>query len=278
MLAPTRPLKLQTGNLRLQNWVRFAHFASGARPRRAKLGSFCASTLRPGHATHDDGLCPYSPVPPSLASFCTIGPRPGAPCHPAPPGIGFVLHDSALRGACPRPDRGLPRHGVPLRGRPARLLPPVERNWVRFAQSAHAPGPRPTQPAGNWVRFAHLPSGRAKLGSFCAFTLRPGQIGFVLRISLPGRATPHTTRAFAHIALSPQIWLRFAQFPPSPAYGWGKLGSFRTRAPFVVTPSGVSSPHGHPAEVRRRARCSPNALTGTLQAGPNWLRFARRGV
>jgi hypothetical protein len=28
------------------NWVRFAHLPSGARPRRAKLGSFCAFCLR----------------------------------------------------------------------------------------------------------------------------------------------------------------------------------------------------------------------------------------
>jgi hypothetical protein len=39
------------------NWVRFARF-----------------TPQPRHAPYDDGLCPRTPVSPSLASFCTIGP------------------------------------------------------------------------------------------------------------------------------------------------------------------------------------------------------------
>jgi hypothetical protein len=71
---------------------------------------------------------------------------------------------------------------------------------------------------------------------------RAGQIGFVLRILLPalacgrslsirnrrlaGIATAHTTTAFAHIPQSPQVWLRFAHFPPSAVPGRAKLGSF----------------------------------------------------
>jgi hypothetical protein len=49
----------------------------------------------------------------------------------------------------------------------------------------------------------------------------------------PGRATPHTTTAFAHMPQSPQVWLRFARFPPSPAAGRAKLGSFCTIRLFV---------------------------------------------
>jgi hypothetical protein len=57
--------------------------------------------------------------------------------------------------------------------------------------------------------------------------IRNREIGFVLHISLRGRATPHTT-AFAHIPQSLQVWLRFAQSPPSAACGLAKLGSFCT--------------------------------------------------
>jgi hypothetical protein len=112
----------------------------------------------------------------------------------------------------------------------------------------------------------------AELGLFCAPTLPPGQLGsfrairpqigfvlhiwpsvparnrrlpirnpgasgppsgFVLHISLPGRATHHTTNAFAHILQSPQVWLRFEQLPPSAACGGAKLGSFRTNLHLV---------------------------------------------
>jgi hypothetical protein len=59
------------------------------------------------------------------------------------------------------------------------------------------------------------------------------EIGFVLHVSLSGRATPHMTAAFAHIPQSLQVWLRFAQFPPSPACGGAKLGSFRTMRPQI---------------------------------------------
>jgi hypothetical protein len=47
-------------------------------------------------------------------------------------------------------------------------------------------------PSANWVCFAHSASAirlrRAELGSFRAFALRPGQIGFVLRIRPPACA------------------------------------------------------------------------------------------
>jgi hypothetical protein len=54
-----------------------------------------------------------------------------------------------------------------------------------------------------------------------------GHIGFVLHISLPGRAR-HTITVVAHIPHPTHIWLRFAQFPPSAASGGTELGSFRT--------------------------------------------------
>ncbi len=71
--------------------------------------------------------------------------------------------------------------------------------------------PVPTHDRRNWVRFARLPS---------------------------GRATPNRLTAFFHILQSPQVWVRFAQFPPSappPGGNWvrfarfdPKLGSFCT--------------------------------------------------
>jgi hypothetical protein len=94
--------------------------------------------------------------------------------------------------------------------------PPELGSFCTIGSSSHAPvGPRP---AGNWVRFAQ--SVIEELGSFCAFTLRrppsAGEIGFVLHVSLPGRGTPHRPNAFAYIPQSPQLWLRFARFPPHP--------------------------------------------------------------
>jgi hypothetical protein len=105
--------------------------------------------------------------------------------------------------------------------------------------------------------FAHLPSDRAKLGSFRPFHSRlghtsdadrpcplvpvpptfgfvshnclrqppaAGEIGFVSHVSLPGRATPCMLTAFAYLPQSPQVWLCFAHIPS----GRAKLGSFRT--------------------------------------------------
>jgi hypothetical protein len=194
------------------------------------------------------------------------------------PPIGFVLRILPLRRLCPRPDRRLPRHGVPLRTRPARHL---FQSAIRNPQSAiWAPGPRlglfcafrlfvepapdliggclgvqcrsaPSPPdifpaARNWVCSAHLPSGRAKLGSFGAFDLRhlPASGLFQSAIRNPksailgprprnwvrfARLTPrpsygHTATAFAHMPQSPQVWLRFARFPPAVGPGAGEIG------------------------------------------------------
>jgi hypothetical protein len=66
-----------------RNWVRFARF-----------------TPRPRHGGRGDGLCPYTPVHLSLASFCIIS----SVTRLRRAEIGFVLHNSALR-----------RLGVPAR-------------------------------------------------------------------------------------------------------------------------------------------------------------------
>jgi hypothetical protein len=102
-------------------------------------------------------------------------------------------------------------------------LPPrgvgIEWNWVRFAQSpsAEALGRR-VEGRGRTAR----PS-PGKLGSFCAFGLRcpppgdlfqsairnrglPGpQIGFVLHVSLPGRAAPHDDGLCPHTPVCPSL-------------------------------------------------------------------------
>jgi hypothetical protein len=138
------------------DWLRFGRFAAGRQaPARnwvrfarsdPELGSFCTF-----HSPAEPRPTRHLPLP-----TYSISPKFGFVLHnflrqpPRRDEIGFVLHASALRGACPRPDRGLPRHAVLLRGRPARLLPP--RPEIGFVLRIHPPaGP-------NWVRFAHSAS------------------------------------------------------------------------------------------------------------------------
>jgi hypothetical protein len=137
----------------------FRTVSSVARLRRRELGSFCTFSLRP-----------TPPIGPNWVRFAHLasgtGPARGlsirnpqsAIRNRGAPGqqIGFVLYVSPLRRACPRPDRGLPRHAVPLRAKRARLLapltkigfvlriyPPAEPNWVRFVHFASGARPRP---------------------------------------------------------------------------------------------------------------------------------------
>jgi hypothetical protein len=125
-----------------RDWLCFRILPSG----RAKLGSFrtfhSPAELRP----HGNCLCPYAPVSPSLALFCTISSSTG----PLGGQIGFVLRISPLRGFV--------LHVSPW---DADCLPKI-----RFA---HIP-----QSLQVWLRFAHFPPARAlwgaQLGSFCAFT------------------------------------------------------------------------------------------------------------
>jgi hypothetical protein len=92
----------------------------------------------------------------------------------------------------------------------------------------------------------HATSGRGKLGLFCAFYVRPGQIGFVLRI-----------------------------LPPAPAPGRGKSGLFCTFRPRAVnrgcTP--INADHVIASEARqskgRRLRTSslPTIVSGIVTNG-----------
>jgi hypothetical protein len=89
-------------------------------------------------------------------------------------------------------------------------------------------------------------------------TIRNREIGFVLHVSLPGRPTPHTTTAFARIPQSPQVWVRFARFPPSAACAGAELGSFRT---FTLRPGQIGfvshNRHGGSEAASCRTDVSP---------------------
>jgi hypothetical protein len=66
-----------------------------------------------------------------------------------------------------------------------------------------------------------------RLGLFCGFSLRAGQIGFVSHVLLRGRA-PAGTTASAYIPEVTQVWLRFAHLPSGRHPGGTRLGSFCT--------------------------------------------------
>jgi hypothetical protein len=122
---------------------------------------------------------------------------------PAAGPIGFVLHVSALR-----------RSGVP-----ARLL-------ARMAEI--------------WFCSAHLPSARAKLGSFCAFCLRPSH-------------RPSDNGLFPHTPVHPSL-ASFCTIPFVSRSGGAELGSF---CAFALQSGQIGFVlRIHPA------------------AGPNWVRFA----
>jgi hypothetical protein len=154
---------------------------------------------------------------PQIGFVLRISPPPGPrpirqplPIHPSPPKFGFVLRISPLRG--------LPRHAVPLRARPARLLS------IRNPQSAigklgsfctfHFPAeprptwqlPLPTHPSPPKFGFVlHVyPLAGAKLGLFCAFAVR---------YPAPGRAKLGSFCAFAVRWPAPAEpnWVRFAR-------------------------------------------------------------------
>jgi hypothetical protein len=114
--------------------------------------------------------------------------------------------------------------------------------------------------------------------------LRPGQIGFVLHVSLLGRATPHAT-AIAQISQSPQVWLCFAHFRPSAASGRGQIGFvLHISLPGRATPHTMTHLSYIPQSAQvwlRFARSPPSAGPGGKKLGsfrtirsPNWVRFA----
>jgi hypothetical protein len=102
------------------------------------------------------------------------------------------------------------------------IVGPRPGNWVRSALFALRRSGVPARhlPAvgRNWVRFAHLPSGRAQLGSLCTFH---------------SHATPHTTTAFAHIPRAPQVLASFGTISSVSRLRRGEIG-------FVLHPQPAS--------------------------------------
>jgi hypothetical protein len=144
-------------------------------------------------------------------------------------------------------------------------------------QNAHnlfkEPGLRPFCPFTDWVCFARFsPDTRP----------RPGQIGFVLHVSLPGRATPCTTTTHAHISHHAQVWLRFAQTPHGPeGRPWCLQPPARPMALFrrllAATSPGVS-PAGPAAKSprSRRRRRAPHLPTSDFKLRPPRCLYIRR--
>jgi hypothetical protein len=231
------------------------------------------------------------------------------PAHPAGVAAGIRAEPHALRRACPRPDRGLPRHAVPLRGRPARHLPPAAEtgfvlhvyrlpgpNWVRFAHfasgvrpepaSSHPQSPIRSPQSRNWLRFARFtPAAPRPTRQSLPKCPSPSKFGFVLHI-LPQRpppAGPNWVR-FARFASSGvgrprptssaggRDWVCFARLPS----GRAKLGSFCIIGPCPrdlgpPAPPGIgfvlhkSSPPGHGDH---------GAATGPAPAGSPFAPFS----
>jgi hypothetical protein len=162
-----------------ENWVRFAHLASGARLRRGPdWVRFARFTPRLSHAPHDNRLFPFAPVPLSLASFRTI-----SSVSPLRPGeIGFVSHDSTP-------------------------------NWVRSARTPSRPASfNPQSAIANPQSQAPGPPG---IG-FVLHALPSGVYRFLAANGIAGRARPaprcarhtHTPMAPKRQTPGPQGWQR----------------------------------------------------------------------
>jgi hypothetical protein len=187
-----------------RDWLCFRILPSG----RAKLGSFrtfhSPAELRP----HGNCLCPYAPVSPSLALFCTISSSTG----PLGGQIGFVLRISPLRGS----------------GVPARLLASVAK-LGSFRTIILRTGTAPASPRP-------FPGAWSKLGSFCTF--RRGTPTACPRSDLPTYPSPSKFGFVSHIFLrhgpsGGPNWVRSARLPPRRS----EIGFvLRILAPFVVTP------------------------------------------
>jgi hypothetical protein len=227
-------------------WLQSAKLpARRACPERSRMGPESWSADRSGcHAYARVGMSSSHQTDRAQSCHCEEAAKPAlakAGEAISTPRIGFVFV-SAQRARIAH--NSLSAH---------RLLPiRPNGNWVCFAQSPSGGASRPASPRP-------FPGAQAKLASFCTLRLfvEPGtdplggwaspsgisfnpqstianpqswasgpQIGFVLHVSLPGRATADTTATFAHIPQSSQVWVRFAHFPPSAAPGRAKLGSF----------------------------------------------------
>jgi hypothetical protein len=166
------------------------------------------------------------------------------PCLRPPVHSCIRHHPSAIRNPGPpakaRPTRqlllsiypSLTRFGFVLHNS-LRHPPPAGRNWVRFARLLRVPAALvPPGSAGNWVRFARFAppaepgshgnclypytSVPPSLALFCAFTVRPIQIGFVLHISLPGPGhSPHEDGLCLYTPVLPSLAL-FCAFTVRP--------------------------------------------------------------
>jgi hypothetical protein len=169
-------------------------------PIRNREIGFCAFTLRPGQI----GFVLH--VSPSAVG--TPGP------------IGFVLHDQ--HGGSEAARR---RAGVPPQVCPQSTIEKLGSFCTFHSRPSHAPREdnhypyTPVHPSlASFCAVSSFSScGGAKLGSFRTFTLRPGQIGFVLRIlpPAPARSRPLSIR--------------------NPQSAVAKLGSFCTFRPVLST-------------------------------------------
>jgi hypothetical protein len=139
-----------------KNWVRFARF-----------------TPRTSQATQAECLCPHTPIPLSLASFCTIpsvrphgGARFGSFCTLclfmgwASPPDTFRPWPNLVRFACFTPRPSYRRHDG------LRPHPPVLPSLASFCRFRLRERP-------NWVRFARLASGRTQTAETTKSPARP---------------------------------------------------------------------------------------------------------
>jgi hypothetical protein len=142
---------------------------------------FAPFTPRPSHAPHDNCPCPYTPVIPSLALFCTFRLR-----HRPAAGI----FQSAILGPGPKLGSFCTFHSP-------------GRSTARTTIFAHIP-----QSLQVWLRFAQFTSSSACGG---------GEIGFVLRILPPATAPGRRLSTRNPGSSDPQNWVRFARFTPGRA-------------------------------------------------------------
>jgi hypothetical protein len=176
------------------NWVRFAQSHSGGASRPGLPAPIPGRAGQIGFVLHTRRSChaPGAPSHPARrANWVRFAHLPGVPrpCGHVPPdapGIGFVLHINPPPGPnwvrFARPSR--PGYAHTLFKEPdLRSFLPFT-NWVRFARFTPRPATPHTTPAlahiphstQVWLCSAQFPSsaasGRAELGSFCAFRLR----------------------------------------------------------------------------------------------------------
>jgi hypothetical protein len=232
--------------------------------------------------------------PAKLALFCTIALPQRTAAPPArvhsrargPNWVRFVHLTLGPRPRGPRPTRLRRelgsfctfRRGTPT-SRPKLGSFCTFGSWqVASARSAAARQARPTSSATarNWVRFAHQPSGRAELGSFCTTAFggdpraegrgrtarprRPNWVRFARLSPVPAggvfQSAIHNHQS-AILGPRPPNWLRFAHFTPRPSHA--------RQRPLPTYPS----PSKFGFVLHDLLRQPP-------PAGTNWVRFAHQ--